>query len=121
MRLMFVLVVVTSALLPGCRLLSGEIACDNDRQCVPGDTCLDGSCVAPCDDIGSGRCDTDGDGVLNKDEADGEAENACAPDPRHPRCAVVDTDGDGTPDVIDSAPSDPRGRGARLHHRRQRR
>jgi len=56
--------------LPGCRLLTQTVACENDRDCDDGEQCLEQVCVNPCLDPKADGCDFDGDGVNNEVDDD---------------------------------------------------
>ena len=93
--------------LPGCRLVSGEVACVADIDCDPdaGLLCVDGTCVDPCRDPLADGCDADDDGTLN--EVDTGREDPCIPDQNVAACSVGDEDNDGVNNTDDPFPGDP--------------
>ncbi len=89
----------------GKRPLGGD--CGQSAECASG-LCLDGSCVDPLGD-------QDGDGLnnglesalgSNSNDPDSDRDGVSDPDELGNDLGLVDTDGDGKPDIIESATAD---------------
>jgi hypothetical protein len=113
MRIALLLSVVGFAVtVPGCRLLSFTVACNDDSGCDPDQQCIDGACLVPRDpcspDVDAIACsvgDADGDGTANGEDSDDA--DACVPDRDAPACESGDADGDGTANGDDADDADP--------------